>query len=175
MKRPALLVCVGAVLLSVGWIWGRLTAPTRTVEKVKTVEVVKEVAAKSTEETHDRALALDTRASTRVRERLVRRPDGTVERTVTRDVAAASSTRAAEGSTKREVEVRYVDRWRVEEKVKTVEASAPAWGVAAGAGFQRGHGPVYRGEVERQIVGPIYAGIYASTAWEAGALVRVRF
>jgi hypothetical protein len=195
-SKPATIVIaviVVCVLACVGSFWaGRRTAPVETkyvekqviVEKevIKTVEVEKKV----DEKKKDEAVAKNVH-----KERTeVTHPDGTKEVKETVDVNATKVVK--------EVQIQYVDRIQTVEKVvevekkveieKVVKNPLPDWGVQARVGVDisailnptRG-GPVVIGlEVDRRIIGPFKAGVWAQTnttfnQWQAGLSVGAEF
>lgn len=182
--KPAILAAAGIAAMLIGYAGGRATAPTKVVEKIKTVEKTIEVAAKTKDETSVTTREADVRTVTRWKIRRVERPDGTVESTATSDLRTDSKTRGRDEETKRETEIRYVDRVVTQETVKVVEADRPMWAVEAriGSTYGRltqeppGYGSfVYGGAVERRIIGPVWAGVYASSAGEVGLIGRWEF
>ena len=171
MKPAALLATGGVFLLFVGYALGRYVAPARVEERERVVTKVVEVQSKTKETSSEQNQSSSERIVYKTR--FVQKPDGTVVKTTE---AASAKERESRAETKqRETEVRYVDRIQEVEKTKIVERSSPAWGVAVGAGLSSGLNPVYRGELSRSIIGPLEAGIYASTAREMGVVARVRF
>lgn len=166
---------LGVAVLAIGVAIGRFTALTKTVEKVKTVEVTKEVAAKTNEEDTHNATQADIRSVTHWRVRYVQRPDGTVVTSASGDSGKSSDRETTHETAKRETEIKYVDRYIDREKLVIKETEKPAWGVAARAGLSSGPRFVYGAEVSRRVLGPLWLGAYATTAKEAGVIARVEW
>lgn len=173
--KPAILAGAGVVAILVGYTAGRYAQPARVETREKIVTKIVEVESKQTEASNVEIRTADVRTSTRWRIHVVERADGTVERTASGGSGSDATTQDRRAETSRETEVRYVDRIQEVEKVRVVEASRPAWGVALGAGVASGFRPVYRAEVERTVFGPFSIGVYGTTAKEAGVMARVRF
>lgn len=172
VKPIALLATAGVFCLAAGYALGRYAAPARVEERERVVTQTVEVAAKQKEESRVQTSSVAQRNETRWRVVYRRSSDGAVEATAESEAASQSQAAERDKETKREVEVRYVDRKVEVERLKIVEAAKPQWSVAAGAGLQAGPRAVYRGQVERRIIGPIWAGVYATTSKEIGAQVR---
>lgn len=178
MSLPPTAVAIAAATLiaaAVGFFAGRGTAPTKTTERVVTVEKLVEVAAKEKTETtaHDESVA--TRDATVWRWRTVTRPSGEVVSTATRETVRTSDAKASSQEAKREAEVRYVDRIVEKETIKVVEAERATWSIGARAGLSSGPRAVYGAEASRRIVGPLWLGAYVTTAKEAGLMLRVEW
>lgn len=172
MVKPVALLATGGVLcLAAGYAGGRYAAPARVEERERVVEKVIEVQAKTKEQSSEQSQASKERIVYKTR--YVRTPDGTVIKTTEAETAKEHDSHQAEA--KRETEIRYVDRVKEVEKLKIVERAQPSWGVAVGAGLSSGLRPVYRGQVERRILGGLWGGVYATTAREAGVALRLEF
>lgn len=174
MRRVGIAGALLAALIA-AFFAGRGTAPAKTVEKLRTVEVVKEVAAKQKDEAKSAHESLSVREITKWKIVSVRHPDGTLVRTAEGERGGSSESKSAKEETRREVEVRYVDRKVEVEKIKVVDAAKPDWAVTLGAGLQAGPRGVYRGEVARRIVGPFWVGAWADTAKTAGISLRMEW
>jgi hypothetical protein len=175
--RPTIAAIAAATVIAAvaGFFLGRNTAPTKTVEKTKTVEVVKEVAAKTKEASNVQTDNLVQRDAIKWRTVYVHRPDGTVERTTEGERASSVDKASNRAERATETEVRYVDREVKVETVKVIEASRPSWGIAVRAGAVSGPRAIYGLEASRRLVGPVWLGAYGTTAKEIGLTVRVEF
>lgn len=169
-------VALGAALLCLagGTLIGRYTTPTKTVEKLVTIEKTVEVQSKQHEESHREDQIALTNEVVKWKIKEVFR-GGTVVRTAEGETGRSSEQETRKADSKREVEIKYVDREKLVEKIKVVEASKAQWAVSAGAGFSTGLAPVYRGQVERRIIGPFWLGAWADTSKSAGLAVRVEW
>lgn len=164
-----------AVALSIAFAIGRYTAPTKTVEKIKTVEVVKEVAAKQKEETSATSASAAERTIIKWKIREVRNPDGTLVRTAESETDSGRESATKREEAKREAEIRYVDRKVEVEKIKIVEVEKAQWGLGVRGGYSFNGAQVYGGFVERRLVSRLWVGAYATTAKEVGAQLRIEW
>lgn len=89
----------------------------------------------------------------------VDRPDGTKEITTTKD----------------DTSVKHDTSVSDKEDIKA--KPAPNWMVSAGVGFEldNSFGRVYKAEVQRRILGPVFLGVYGTTRSEAGLTVGFEF
>lgn len=165
--------------LGVGVFVGRYTAPTKTLERERIITVTDEFTARWHTWT-SRTASANTAATQEVvrwKTEIVYRPDGTpASSTVTAERGAstltASSSTAAAGAAGGELarKVEYKDR----EVFKLVERQAhPDWLLTAGVGlrafdFSRKN-VVVTVLVQRRMLGPVYAGAWASSTAEPGA------
>lgn len=172
--RPVIAAIAAATVIAAvaGFFLGRSTAPARVEVREKVVE--KQVAGKAKESASVEAENIVRRDETRRVVHEVRHRDGTVERTATSEAVRSSEAAAKREEQSREVEVRYVDKFIDRETVKVVEAKA-TWGIAARAGIASGPRAIYGAEVSRRVLGPLWLGVYATTAKEAGVQVRWEF
>lgn len=165
----------GLLLLATGIGVGRYTAPARVEYREHVVTKTVEVAAKQKEESRAEATRSAERTDTRRVVYEVRHIDGTVERTATTETGRSVQADTSRTDTKREVEVRYVDRVVEKETVKVTQASRPAWGAGLIAGISTSLQPRYGAEVARRIIGPVWLAAWADTSKTAGLAVRVEF
>lgn len=86
----------------------------------------------------------------------VTRPDGTVEKETT----------TTDNSIKKEVEK------HIEESIK---ARNKVWLVSLGASLDTSGKQQYKAEVQREVLGPIFVGIYGTTGREAGLSLGLNF
>lgn len=169
-------VAIAAVIaLVAGFFAGRSTAPTKTTERVVTVEKLAEVAAKEKTETRANEQSTAERDATVWRWREVTKPNGEVVRTATRESVRASETKASSAEAKREAEVVYRDREVKVETLKVVEAERASWAIGARAGGRLGAGPAYGGSLEHRIAGGLWGGVYATSQKEFGVIGRWEF
>lgn len=87
----------------------------------------------------------------RVVKQIVERPDGTRETTET------------------------TERDTTLDQSKQVSKKVPDWSVGVGASLPKGPSPIYTLQVQRRILGSIYAGAYVRTDSELGVLVSFQF
>lgn len=189
---------LGIVVLAGVFALGVYSAPTKTIEKVKVVEVQKEttvVQQKVDLEELKRVVADLQRRNNVVRERtVVVQPDGTrtetekeVDKTETSSRTETTTNTSASSSTETKV---WKETVRVEEKVKLVErlAAPDTWalGVQAGIslpalvgsdvpGFVPGlpDAVVVGVSVDRRVVGPVWGGAWANSQAAAGVQLRL--
>lgn len=159
----------------IGYAGGRYAQPARVEIREKVVTKTVEVAAKTKEDTSVATREADIRTVTKWRIRTVEKPNGDVVTSAAGSTGTESSTKDHNEKTARETEVVYRDRVVTQETVKVVQSDRPDWGLAAGAGIRGGPAAVYRAEVSRRIVGPIWLGAYGSTGKEAGLMLRLEF
>lgn len=171
IAHAALVLLVALIGVSIG----RYTAPTRIEERERVVTKTVEVAAKQKDESRVEAESTSERTATRWTVHEVHHRDGTMERTASAETGRSSETAARTAEAKRETEVRYVDKFIDRESIKIVEAKAATWSIGARAGVLGGSRAVYGAEASRRIIGPLWAGIYATTAKEAGVAIRWEF
>lgn len=93
-------------------------------------------------------------------EKEIKHPDGTIEKeTRTEDKTVESK----KSDTK-------------EKESKVVVSEKPQWKAGALAGYDLNQlKPVYGGEVERRILGPIFVGVWANTQSTVGAKLSIEF
>lgn len=176
MKRRALAAAVVSLLLLVlGAIVGRATAPAKIVEVKREASGEISAQAKKTEDASARTLALDTRHVASLHKRSVRRPDGTVVRDVAVVMEAETHGTKQEAQEHREAEIRYVDRWHTKEEIKIVEAARPQWRAGVFGGATLGLRPTYGGILERRVAGPIIAGAWATSEPAAGLMIGIEW
>lgn len=175
--RPAIAAIAAATVIAAvaGFFVGRGTRPAKSEDRTKAQEKTAEVAAKTKETASVQSDSATRRDATVWRTKYVRHPDGTVERTAEGGTVGSSETAAKREETKREIEYRFVDREVKVETVKIVEAEKAAWSIGARAGLSSEPRAVYGAEVGRRLLGPIWAGAYATTAKEIGLMVRWEF
>jgi hypothetical protein len=160
----------GAVGLA--FLFGRFSAPTRTVEKAVEHVVYR-----------DREVKVQEAARVEVQERVVfrdrtiiKRANGTV---VQRDVERTDTGQATATATRQvETRVEYRDR----EVVKEKRVDAPKdWAVSLLVGTRVALKPLglgtvaYGARVERRIIGPVSAGVWGLSDGECGVSVGVSF
>lgn len=162
-------------LLAGAFALGRWSAPVREEKKEKVSTKAVEAEAKHAEMTKDGALALATGRTEKVRIRYLRRPDGSVQRDVYRSNEASSRVEAAQKETKREAEIRYVDREKTVEKITVIEGQRAQWGIEARIGCTLDARPAYSGAVTRRILGPLWAGVWADSTKAAGIQARLEW
>lgn len=161
MKKLASIVVFGLICSSLGYYF----APEKTVERVKTVEVIKEVIV----EKIVREVNRDIETTTTVEER----PDGT---TITTTTERDTSTEVAR--TDRET---GRDSETTADKTTISTRSKKNWLATALVGVERQGTSfdftqsAFTGVIQRRILGEVYAGIYGSSNGDIGLAVSLRF
>lgn len=142
-------VLAALVLGAVGFLAGRYTATPRVEVKVQEVERIKTVVVKGEDRVVVRRVVVE------------KKPDGTT--TTTTD--ERESTKTAERTETTE---------RTDRKVETKPVQ-PQWRASALVGVTPQLVPVYGAVVERRIVGPVHAGVWAigGATWAGGVSVGV--
>lgn len=177
---PALVILVAAGM----FLWGRLSAPTKVVtinhteelEKLKEqmAEVLKKLDTKTTDTQENKSVHTERTEEIR--------PDGT------KFVKVVTDTNI--NRVIKEIEVKFVDRTTTVEKevtkevtveiTKIVESKKPDWTVTARAGIDNKLLPVVGLGVDRRILGPFKAGLWANSntqfnSFSGGLSVSVEF
>ncbi len=163
---------VATVVLLLGYAFGRLTTPIKLIERDHIVET-----SRDTELTwHAYVGRTESTSTTKVAWKTETKwlPGGAVVQTVVAnsDHTEATKTDVAEndGKLKERVVEKVVDHERI------VEGKKPDWLVGAKVGLQLdGWKPTYGGEVDRRIIGPVFAGAWtqAGGATTTGAAAGV--
>lgn len=196
-----------AVAVAVGsYATGRYASPDKVVyqEKEKVVEKERVVATSDTQKILDALKTMQQQISVQkdvsMTKKVVRRPDGTVEVTVTKDDKSKTDTKTdtkvevKEQERKTEIVVREVERVVEREVTKIVERNRPSWALTLQPGFDvagaLGRGSPYSllprdnyalkhvvvgMSIERRLVGPLSTGIWANTAGAGGLSIRLEF
>jgi len=165
-RNATIALAFAAVVFGAGFFLGRgkKRVEVREVEKVRTVEVVREV------KVSDRATARNV-----VRRKTTSKtPDGTTKtETVTtigvteREISTTSTAKTAEKHTERET--------------ARVESNPADWRVSALVGGQLKLSPisfntlVYGAAVERRLLGPVWVGVWGISSGTAGVSLTLEF
>jgi hypothetical protein len=176
--RPTVGMIAAALIiaLAVGFIWGRRTSPTKVEIREKLITKTVEVAAREKVESLSNEKQVAIRTVTRWRTAVITRPDGTVERTAAGETGASSTTDERKEESRREVEIKYVDKFVDREVVKVVTTEAASWGLALRVGVRERIGNYEYGvEASRRVLGPLRVGAYATTSKAFGLSVGVQW
>lgn len=175
VKTVAIGAAAGLLLLALGGVIGRYTAPVRVEERERVVTKTVEVQAKQKEETSVQSATDHQRDETNWRYRYVKRPDGRVEVTASSERKSGAEKETRREEARKEIQIEYRDVEVAVEKVRIVETEKARWAVTAGAGLSTGLRTTYRGEVGRRMVGPLWVGIWADTTKTAGVSLRLEW
>jgi hypothetical protein len=149
---------IAIAILLLGYAGGRFTAPAKMIEKEHIVTVDRDTELSW----HAYVGHTETKSETKVAWKTETEwlPGGTVVQTV---VASSDHTESAHTDVaENDGKVKEVVKYRDIEKVKIVESARPNWLISGQAGVQLdGWKPVYGGRVERRILGPVFAGVWA--------------
>jgi hypothetical protein len=160
MPRWTTQALIAAGILALGYGLGRFTTPSKLIEKDHIV----------TSE-HDTDLSwhayvghTESKSETKTNWQTVTKwlPGGTVVQTVVAATDHTENTKTDTTDNSGQLKERVVEKIVDHEKI--VEAKKPDWLVGAKVGLQLDSWkPVYGGEVNRRILGPVFAGAWAQT------------
>lgn len=176
-------VIIGSALF-LGAVAGRYASPAKVVvqEKVKTVEVEKQVVVVQEHVKVERVEVATESRHVRRQETTTRAPDGTTTTVKTEEEATDKSTTAVVvAEAKKDTFAETSKREATESKSKTVTESRPQWKASALAGVDLAtalHGelrPIYGGALERRVLGPFSAGVWALSNGTAGLSMSIQF
>jgi hypothetical protein len=158
-----------ALALLLGLAFGRFTLPTKVVERDHIVTQDREV--QSTWHAYVGRSETKTEQQTKWVTTTKWLPGGEVVQTTQaqQDTKTEQKTQVAEQtSTKTEIEHK---REEIHERI--VEAKKPDWIFGAAAGFDlHARTPIYKAEVDRRIIGPVFVGL--SGQYPAAAMLEVK-
>lgn len=165
-KYKVLFIAIGCLgSLAGAFLLGRGTAPAKTIEVVKTVEVEKQVV-KTEVQVVEKKVYVQVQAKDVHRETVtVKQPDGTVTTTTVYDDKTKTTTEAAQSTSMASLTESDVEKTKSTESTKIVETAKPDWHatlrLGAGATLTplRPIGDVGL-SIERRIIGPFWLGAY---------------
>lgn len=168
ISKPWLAGIVALALL-VGLAFGRFALPAKTIERDHIV---------TTE--HDTELTWHayvghTETKTEQQTKWVTTTKWLPGGTVVQTVQAQQDSKTEQVTQVNEQDSKRVETEQKHEEIheRLVEAKKPDWILGAGAGLDfKDRTPIYRGEVDRRIVGPVFLGI--SGQWPAAAGLEVK-
>lgn len=172
-KHSTVAGAIALLALGGGFLWGRYTAPTRTVEKTQVVE-------KRIEDTESKVKVRELLAQLETMKRHTRReetvlPDGT--RTIVTDTHVDRTRDTRSDVATQTEEKRHTEAVRTVEVIREVERARPDW--RAGAVLLFDGAPLYGAQVQRRILGPVSLGALGATdtrgRWLAGASLSVEW
>lgn len=173
LRNVSIAAVVAVLLFGGGYLTGRVAVPAKVVVSEKAVTVEKQVVVVQTKTEIQTVYVRDTKE--RVHRVIVdeKKPDGTATKTTTEDIGIDTVVH------KDTTEVKFVDRWNERVVEKTVEKQklvlnkvTPDWtfGVEAHTSLLRIRPdidvelkPSWIGYVDRKLLGPVYAGAWATT------------
>ena len=160
-----------AIALLVGLLFGRYAAPSRVMERDHIVTTDREI--ESTWRAYVGRTKVENNVRTRWLTKTVWAKDGSV--TQTRQAAEDRQTKQETTVDAREAKVREVVKYQEVVHEKIIEAKRPDWLIGARAGLGLDRQPVYGGEIDRRILGPVWIGAWGQYPTAGGVSVKLMF
>lgn len=157
-----------AIALLVGLLFGRYATPAKVVEKQVIVETTRD-----TELTfHAYVGHTESRVEEKTNWKTVTewKPGDVVTQTVYVDRDRTEATRTDTATTDGQIKERVVEKLVYKEKL--VESKKPDWLIGVGGGLKPDGTRVYKGEVSRRILGPLFLGL--SGQYPAAAMIEAK-